>query len=107
MCSFKIYGIWPQTHTHTHNFRKCNHASEGLTQARPNEYSSLIATDNTPNIQDPPKDEDLSFLERKRLEEEYLKLKEQKKKAEHYAVEAKQTTQRVRYTVAPGLIARI
>lgn len=58
--------------------------------------SSLFATDNSPNIQDPPKDEDLSFLERKRLEEEYLKLKEQKKKAEHYAVEAKQTTQRVR-----------
>ena len=58
--------------------------------------SSLFPPDNTPNIQDPPKDEDLSFLERKRLEEEYLKLKEQKKKAEHYAVEAKQTTQRVR-----------
>ena len=56
----------------------------------------FFATDNTPNIQDPPKDEDLSFLERKRLEEEYLKLKEQKKKAEHYAVEAKQTTQWVR-----------
>ena len=58
---------------------------------------NLFVSGITPNIQDPPKDEDLSFLERKRLEEEFLKLKEQKKKAEHYAVEAKQTTQRVRY----------
>lgn len=47
-------------------------------------------------IQDPPKEEDLSFLERPRLEAEYLKLKEQKRKAEQYAVEAKQTAQRVR-----------
>lgn len=58
---------------------------------------NLFVSGITSKIQDPPKDEDLSFLERKRLEEEYLKLKEQKKKAEHYAVEAKQTTQRVRY----------
>jgi len=48
-------------------------------------------------IQDPPKEEDLSFLERPRLEAEYLKLKEQKRKAEQYAVEAKQTAQRVRW----------
>ena len=31
MHSFKIYGIWPQTdrhnYIHTHNFRKCSHAS--------------------------------------------------------------------------------
>ena len=26
---FKIYGIWPQTDKHTHNFRKCSHASVG------------------------------------------------------------------------------
>jgi len=36
MRSFKIYGIWPQTDRHTHNFRKCSHASVGLAQARPN-----------------------------------------------------------------------
>ena len=27
----KIYGIWPQADIHTHNFRKCSHASVGLT----------------------------------------------------------------------------
>jgi len=38
MCSFKIYGIWPQRdrQTYTHNFRKCSHASVGLAQACPN-----------------------------------------------------------------------
>ena len=47
-------------------------------------------------MQEPPKEEDLSFLERPRLEAEYLKLKEQKRKAERYAIDAKQTAQRVR-----------
>ena len=32
MRSFKIYGIWPQASRHTHNFRKCSHASVGLAQ---------------------------------------------------------------------------
>ena len=45
MCVFKIYGIWPQadirTYIHTHNFRKCSHASVGLAQARPNQYIGL------------------------------------------------------------------
>ena len=39
-CSFKIYGIWPQTSKqaskHTHACAQCSHASVGLTQARPN-----------------------------------------------------------------------
>ena len=40
---FKIYGIWPQADIHTHNFRKCSHASVGLVQARPNyEHNSYI-----------------------------------------------------------------
>ena len=33
MRSFKIYGIWPQASRHIYNFRKCSHASVGLTQA--------------------------------------------------------------------------
>ena len=45
--------------------------------------------------QDIPEETDLSYLDRGRLEEEYRKLKELKKKAENYAVEAKQTAQRV------------
>lgn len=46
-------------------------------------------------IQDVPTDEDLSFLERKRLEAEFKKFKELKRKAELYAIEAKQTSQRL------------
>ena len=38
---------------------------------------------------------DLSYLDRGRLEEEYRKLKELKKKAKHYTVEVKQTAQRL------------
>ena len=45
--------------------------------------------------QDIPEETDLSYLDRGRLEEEYRKLKELKKKAENYTVEAKQTAQRV------------
>ena len=45
--------------------------------------------------QEPPPESDLTYLERGRLEEEYRKLKELKKKAEYYAVEAKQTAQRL------------
>ena len=41
------------------------------------------------------KDTDLSYLERKRLEDEFRKLKELKQKAEQYAIEAKQTSQRL------------
>ena len=47
-------------------------------------------------MQEIPEEADLSYLDRGRLEEEYRKLKELKKKAERYAVEAKQTAQRVR-----------
>ena len=36
MSSFKIYDIWAQADIHTHNFRKCSHASAGLTWAHPN-----------------------------------------------------------------------
>jgi len=50
-------------------------------------------------IQDPPKEEDLSFLEWPRLEAEYLKLKEQKRKAEQYAIEAKQTAPQVNMVI--------
>lgn len=46
-------------------------------------------------IQDVPTDEDLSFLELKRLEAEFKKFKELKRKAELYAIEAKQTSQRL------------
>ena len=42
-----------------------------------------------------PTETDLAHLERKRLEDEYSKLKELKRKAEQYAVEAKQTAQRL------------
>lgn len=48
-------------------------------------------------MQDIPEEADLSYFDRGRLEEEYRKLKELKKKAERYAVEAKQTAQRVCY----------
>ena len=40
-------------------------------------------------------DTDLSYMDRSRLESEFRKTKELKKKAEHYAVEAKQTAQRL------------
>ena len=43
----------------------------------------------------PATQEDLSYLERGRLEEEFRKLKELKKKAESYSIEAKQTAQRL------------
>ena len=46
-------------------------------------------------LQELPEGSDLTYLERGRLEEEYRKLKELKKKAEYYAVEAKQTAQRL------------
>ena len=36
MCSFIIYGIWPQASKHTHARAQCSHASVGLAQARPN-----------------------------------------------------------------------
>ena len=42
-----------------------------------------------------PEETDLAYLERRRLEDEYSKLKELKRKAEQYAVEAKQTAQRL------------
>ena len=45
--------------------------------------------------QEIPEASDLSYLDRGRLEEEFQKFKEHKKKAEHYAVEAKQTAQRL------------
>ena len=47
-------------------------------------------------MQEIPEEADLSYLDRGRLEEEHRKLKELKKKAERYAIEAKQTAQRVR-----------
>ena len=46
-------------------------------------------------MQEIPKDTDLSYLERKRLEDEFRKFKELKHKAEQYAIEAKQTSQRL------------
>ena len=46
-------------------------------------------------LQELPEGSDLTYLDRGRLEEEYRKLKELKKKAEYYAVEAKQTAQRL------------
>jgi len=49
----------------------------------------------SPPSQEPPEASDLSYLDRGRLEEEFRKLKELRKKAERYAVEAKQTAQRL------------
>jgi len=46
-------------------------------------------------LQEIPGASDLSYLDRGRLEEEFRKLKELKKKSERYAVEAKQTAQRL------------
>ena len=46
-------------------------------------------------IQEVSSDTDLSYLERRRLEDEFRKLKELKRKAEQYAIEAKQTAQRL------------
>jgi len=48
---------------------------------------------------DIPEETDLSYLDRGRLEEEYRKLMGLKKKAERYAVDAKQTAQRVCYVM--------
>lgn len=48
-----------------------------------------------PSIQDIADESDLTYMERGRLESEFRKLKESKKKAEQYAVEAKQTAQRL------------
>ena len=45
--------------------------------------------------QEVPSEEDLAFLERNRLEAEFKKFKELKRKAEQYAIEAKQTSQRL------------
>ena len=50
---------------------------------------------NVVSLQEVPDDADLSFYDKKRLEAEYRKLKELKHKAEQYAVEAKQTAQRL------------
>ena len=46
-------------------------------------------------LQEVPTEEDISFLERNRLEAEFKKLKELKRKAEQYTIEAKQTSQRL------------
>ena len=47
------------------------------------------------NSQDLSKDEDVSYMDKSRLETEFKKLRAAKKKAEQYAVEAKQTAQRL------------
>ena len=43
MCSFKIYGIWPQAsknaRTYVNTLPQCSPASVGLAQARPNQNS--------------------------------------------------------------------
>ena len=57
--------------------------------------SLIVHINNTSLLQELPEVSDLTYLERGRLEEEYRKLKELKKKAEYYAVEAKQTAQRL------------
>ena len=44
---------------------------------------------------EPVEPSDLTYLERKRLEEEYIKIKELKRKAEQFAIEAKQVSQRL------------
>ena len=44
------------TSRHTHNFRKCSHASMGLAQARPNELQAVglfLAFDGTSTRTDP------------------------------------------------------
>lgn len=46
-------------------------------------------------MQELPDESDLTHLDRTRLEAEYEKIKELKKKAEQYAIEAKQTAQRL------------
>ena len=47
------------------------------------------------SLQEFTDESDLSYLERNRLETEFRRTKELKKKAEQYAVEAKQTAQRL------------
>ena len=39
MRSFKIFGIWPQTDIHTHNFHRCSHARVGLVRLTPVNFS--------------------------------------------------------------------
>ena len=46
-------------------------------------------------MQEVPSETDLAHLDERRLRDEYSKLKELKRKAELYAVEAKQTAQRL------------
>ena len=47
------------------------------------------------NSQDLSKDEDVSYMDKSRLETEFKKLRVAKKKAEQYTVEAKQTAQQL------------
>ena len=47
------------------------------------------------SIQEVPSETDLAHLDERRLRDEYSKLRELKRKAELYAVEAKQTAQRL------------
>ena len=51
----------------------------------------------TTSLQELPLDADLSYFDRGRLEAEYLKMKGLKKKFEQYAIDAKQTAQRVSF----------
>lgn len=46
-------------------------------------------------MQETPTNEDIQYLERNRLETEFRKMKELKRKSEQYAIEAKQTAQRL------------
>ena len=46
-------------------------------------------------LQEPAMEEDVSYMDKARLEVEYKKFKDAQKKAEQYAVEAKQTAQRL------------
>ena len=42
-CTFKIYGIWPQTNKYvTNTLPQCSPASVGLTQARPNKRRQTV-----------------------------------------------------------------
>ena len=67
----------PHTHTCTHT---------------PHTHTHTHAHTHTQELRD---DTDLSYYDRTRLEAEFRKLKEMKKKAEQYAIEAKQTAQRL------------
>ena len=46
-------------------------------------------------LQEIADDNDLAYMERTRLETEFKKLKESKKKAKQYSIEVKQTAQRL------------